>query len=867
MNSLPSFQTLSWTSSSLSLPGISARIALLIAFVVAFAGCADDSERLAEHMERGESYAEKGQQEEAIIEFKNVLQIDPNHAPAHSALSLAYLEAGKPREAYWEMSEAVRLDPKDIEARLRYGTVSSAIREHDIALEQANAVLELDPTRPQAFVLRAQAYEAQEEYERAEADLRAAIENDPEGPAYRFLYAGFLERRDRVDEAEQQLRELIELEPSYLAMSNLARMVARRGDQDAEAEALLGRTIEVAMQAPEKAPERDRTKPQEGGSTSLLTNVSRPEAIESAHMLLAAFLFERDRFDEAIAALEEGIARVEDKTTLIYQMARFHRARGMNDEADALLRRATESAPDNPRPQLVLSAYLGQQGDLVGALEAARAAVAIDPENRTALLREAELVVDLGYRDGDTDAIQKGRTIVDAVLAQEPSNPEAHFVRAKIELAENDLEAAEQSLLTVIENRPTWSQARFVLGSTLAVAGEIGRARVELARAIELDPTLKEARKLLTQVHAQLGEHEFAVEQGRAYLSQVPNDSEVRIIVAQSLIRVGRQEQAYEEVKKIPEEDRDAAAYFALGRLDIAFGKKEQGHERLLKANEMAPGNPAVLGALLTLDREAGRLDASSRRIEQAAAEFPESSEIAELQAEIALTRKDLEGGRAALLRAVELEPRNLSAQLSLAELERRAGNADQMLAVMEKAAEALPDAADLQYRLGLAYEQQGDRTKAMAAYERAIALNGNLGPAKNNLAYLLADTPGGDLDRALELAQQAKEQLPDDPNTADTLGWVLLKRGVPSAAIGYLEEAAERFPKEAFEIQGIVRNHLAEAYEKNQDPAKAIAASKVSLDSFAKLEAEARKRGLEVQEPDWVRDARARIERLGKAG
>ena len=31
---------------------------------------------------------------------------------------------------------------------------------------------------------------------------------------------------------------------------------------------------------------------------------------------------------------------------------------------------------------------------------------------------------------------------------------------------------------------------------------------------------------------------------------------------------------------------------------------------------------------------------------------------------------------------------------------------------------------------------------------------------------------------------------MPDSPNTADTLGWVLYKRGVASAAVGYLREA-----------------------------------------------------------------------------
>jgi tetratricopeptide (TPR) repeat protein len=183
----------------------------------------------------------------------------------------------------------------------------------------------------------------------------------------------------------------------------------------------------------------------------------------------------------------------------------------------------------------------------------------------------------------------------------------------------------------------------------------------------------------------------------------------------------------------------------------------------------------------------------------------------------------------------------------------------------MERAAEALPDSADLQYRLALVYEQAGRRPDAIAAYERAIELDDRLFLAKNNLAYLLAES-GGDLDRALELAQEAKEQLPDDANAADTLGWVLVKRGVPSAAIGYLEEAAKGFPENAFEAQGIVRNHLAVAYEKNAQPEKALEASRASVDYHEKLMEAARKQGLEVAEQEWARESRERIRRLQTA-
>jgi len=840
-------------------------LGLMMVVLLAIAGCKSEGDRLTGFLDRGREYVENDQPEEAIIEFKNVLQIDPENAEAHEALSLAYLEVEKPREAYWEMSETVRLDPQNIDGRLRYGTVSAAIGDYDLSSEQAEAVLAIDPTNSAAFVLRGQAREVRENLEAAESDFRAAVDSSPEAPTYRFLLSGFLERRGRLDEAEKGLRDLIEVEESYFAVSTLSRMLVRQQgrDRDTETLATLERAVELAREAPRVAPKRDLD--QEGGNTSLMTNVLREDAVQSAYLLLSAFHYDRDRFDKAIEVLEEGVDTSDTKTELIYQMARLYRRKGMPDEEAALMRRATDESPDDLNAQLVLSSYLGQQGDFEGALAAARAAVTIEPENRAAQLREAELLVDIGYRSEDAESIQAGRAIVDEILDEEVDHPEAHFVRAKIEIADGDVEAARESLQTVLHARPDWAQARYVFGSVLAAANELSRARVEVARAVELDPQLAGARKLLAKLHSQLGEHEFAIEQGRAYLSQNPADNEVRIIVGQSLIRVGRGEEAYAEVQKIPEADRDAAALFALGRLDLAFGRMEEGTANLEKADELAPGNPQVLRTLLAIDRSNGNLDASAERIARAVAESPDESEILEVDGELKLMQGDQPAARAAFEKAIELEARNVSAQLSLADLEARAGNTSAMIAIMEKAALAVPESSDLQFRLAMIYEQNDRRPDSIAAYEKAISLNGDLAMAKNNLAYLLTES-GGDLDRALELAQQAKEQLPDDASAADTLGWVLVKRGVPSAAIGYLEEAVERFPADAHEVQGIVRNHLAEAYELNKESTKALDESRKAVEEFQQMAQLAKEKGASLDEPDWLRDARARIERLEAA-
>src|SRR5262249_35063100 len=65
---------------------------------------------------------------------------------------------------------------------------------------------------------------------------------------------------------------------------------------------------------------------------------------------------------------------------------------------------------------------------------------------------------------------------------------------------------------------------------------------------------------------------------------------------------------------------------------------------------------------------------------------------------------------------------------------------------------------------------------------------------AANNLASLLVDS-GQSFPRALELAQTAKAQLPDDPHVDDTLGWAYFKNNLLPLAITSLERSVSKDP------------------------------------------------------------------------
>ena len=73
--------------------------------------------------------------------------------------------------------------------------------------------------------------------------------------------------------------------------------------------------------------------------------------------------------------------------------------------------------------------------------------------------------------------------------------------------------------------------------------------------------------------------------------------------------------------------------------------------------------------------------------------------------------------------------------------------------------------------------------------------MNPEFAPAANNLAWMIAEEEGGDLGEAMRLALVAKEQYPEDPYIADTLGWVHYKRQSYSLALTQFVQAANDLP------------------------------------------------------------------------
>ena len=90
---------------------------------------------------------------------------------------------------------------------------------------------------------------------------------------------------------------------------------------------------------------------------------------------------------------------------------------------------------------------------------------------------------------------------------------------------------------------------------------------------------------------------------------------------------------------------------------------------------------------------------------------------------------------------------------------------------------------------LGRLHLMRGDDERARDVFEKALRAGSDLPALKNDLAFLIAKSDG-DLTRAMELAQAAVSEMPDEPNAADTLGFVYLKSGLHAAALQQFDVA-----------------------------------------------------------------------------
>jgi Flp pilus assembly protein TadD len=125
---------------------------------------------------------------------------------------------------------------------------------------------------------------------------------------------------------------------------------------------------------------------------------------------------------------------------------------------------------------------------------------------------------------------------------------------------------------------------------------------------------------------------------------------------------------------------------------------------------------------------------------------------------------------------------------------------------------------------LGLLSGMEGNMPEAERWFQRALQINPRAAVAANNLAWLYAER-GEKLETAVQLAQTAHAELPQNAEIKDTLGWAYYKKGLIAFAIRTLTDVVAMEPDNA-----LFHYHLGMAHASNDEDARARAALQRAL-------------------------------------
>lgn len=254
---------------------------------------------------------------------------------------------------------------------------------------------------------------------------------------------------------------------------------------------------------------------------------------------------------------------------------------------------------------------------------------------------------------------------------------------------------------------PRSARIRYNLGNAWLQRGDFAQAEAEYRKALDIYPDFADALGNLGMAYLQEGKGQAALETLQRASERLPKNAEIRVNLGSARRLLGDEAGAEAEfLRAIALVPDSANAWNNLGSLRMRRDDLPGAIAALEKAVAANPGFALFRVNLADAYTAAGRPEDGRRQFEEAARLEPSLPEVARGRGEAALQRGDREA----------------------AEREFRA------------AAQGSPPSARACNWLGWILSQRGDLAGAVAAYEKALALDPSLWDAHRSLGLIYAD-------------------------------------------------------------------------------------------------------------------------------
>ncbi len=470
-------------------------------------------------------------------------------------------------------------------------------------------------------------------------------------------------------------------------------------------------------------------------------------------------------------------------------------------QAESAFKTAADLAPARSHEKLEYAAFKAKTGDPAAAQRMLEEMVQKTPDYIPAWMELAQLAASEKKYDDSADFLNK-------LLARDPDNFEALLSSAQVKLTQGQTTEATAILERLVKIYPQATRAHYQLAVAYLSGNEIEKAAASLKKSVALDANFPEAVLLLAELEIKTGAIDPAIVSLKQLLHEHPQIVQAQLLLADAYRARGNFEDALAIYRQIQTSNpKSFQIPLAMGMIFLQQKDNGEAKKAFTKALELAPDNMMALEQLVNLDLSKKHYAEALQQVQPQLEKNPKLAMPHILQAQIFMSQEDTNRAEAALLKAVELQPEIETSHMLLARLYLDSKQNKKALAELQIAAIKNTNDVTPLLMIGMIHNDDKDYNAARDAYEKLLVMDPKYSPALNNLAYLYSEYLD-DLDRAYELAQRARDLLPDDPSTADTLGWILCKRGQYPSALSLLQDAATRLPGEP-EVQF----HLGKAY------------------------------------------------------
>ena len=636
------------------------------------------------------------------------------------------------------------------------------------------------------------------DYDRAEIEYRNALKYGGTNRLALAQLGRIFHQQGRVLEAYQVLRVVTELDPNdvelriaygqtLLAAGNFreareqARFVVQRVPTNSEAWMLLWDTTMTTNDLPE--------------TRQLLEKLREPGSRCAGYHLAWSGLYARmGDLGQAEAAVRRAL-EVEPRSSAAHyawglMLARADRIR----EAEAEFKAAAELAPPRSGYHLRYAEFKAATGDRTGARTILEEVVKRAPDYLAGWTELAKLELAERRWDAAEQALRR-------VLARDPVNLPALLLRPQLAVARGQYTNAVTELEKVLKLVPNHPRVLYQMALASLMINDVSRAVSSLEQAIQATPEYTEAVVLLAELRLRRGDPAGAIQLLAPLAARHPEEWQARLLLARAYQARNEVDQALAVYLGLARDfPTNPTPYLLAGLVQRQRQQLEAARASFENAVRIRPGYLPAVEQLLQLDLLQNRFDAALARAQAELQRNTNSPLPWMLLYQVHVYRTNLVEAERALLRAVEVAPEYRPAHTELARIYLATGRQKEAVQRLEDVVKANPKDLVSLMQLALLQSELTNYTAAREVYERILKLQPRYVPALNNLAWLLAENLG-QLDRAYELARQAVDLQPGDPAVADTLGWILFKRGEYGRALPLLQESARKLPEEP-EIQ-----------------------------------------------------------------